>query len=90
MREWLVFFTEHAITLIDALALIIILFATLEAFVSAMRIAFKAPDEDERRHVWLRYARWLVAALTFSLPPTSSKRRSRPTGQRSAASARSR
>ena len=67
MREWLVFFTEHAITLIDALALIIILFATLEAFVSAMRIAFKAPDEHERRHVWLRYARWLVAALTFQL-----------------------
>ena len=67
MREWLVFFTEHAITLIDALALVIAVFATLEAFVGALRIAFKAPDENERRHVWLRYARWLVAALTFQL-----------------------
>ena len=35
MREWLVFFTEHAITLIDALALVIAVFATLEAFVGA-------------------------------------------------------
>jgi uncharacterized membrane protein len=67
MREWLVFFSEHAITLIDALALIIALFATIEAFVSGLRIAFRAPDEHERRHVWLRYARWLVAALTFQL-----------------------
>lgn len=67
MKEWLVFFTEHAVTLIDTIALIVVVFATLEAFVSGLRVAWKAPDERERRHVWLRYARWLVAALTFQL-----------------------
>jgi uncharacterized membrane protein len=67
MREWLVFFTEYAITLIDSIALVVVLYATIEAFVSGLRIAFRAPDERERRHVWLRYARWLVAALTFQL-----------------------
>jgi uncharacterized membrane protein len=67
MREWLVYFTGHAITLIDALALIIVVYATLEAFISALRFAFKGRDEHERRHIWLRYARWLVAALTFQL-----------------------
>ena len=68
MKEWLVFITEHAIVLIDGLALVIILFATLEAFIGAVRLAFApSPSEHDRRHVWLRYARWLVAALTFQL-----------------------
>jgi uncharacterized membrane protein len=67
MREWLVFFTEHAITLIDTIALVVVVYATLEAFVSGLRIVLKGPDEHERRHIWLRYARWLVAALTFQL-----------------------
>jgi uncharacterized membrane protein len=28
---------------------------------------FSSPSGHERRDVWLRYARWLVAALTFQL-----------------------
>jgi uncharacterized membrane protein len=67
MREWLVLITEPAITAIDLLALVIVVFATLEAFVRACQLMFTDANGHERRQVWLRYARWLVAALTFQL-----------------------
>jgi uncharacterized membrane protein len=67
MKEWLVVITEHAIVVIDGLALIIVAIATLEAFYNGVRLMFLTPNGHERRDVWLRYARWLVAALTFQL-----------------------
>jgi len=67
MREWLVLFTEPAIAVIDILALVIVVVGTLEAFVRACRLLFSEASGHERRGVWLRYARWLVAALTFQL-----------------------
>jgi uncharacterized membrane protein len=67
MKEWLIFLTENAITLIDALALVIVVYSTIEAFISALSFLFGPPDDTKRRHIWLRYARWLVAALTFQL-----------------------
>ena len=67
MKEWLVFITENAIVLIDVLALIIVLAGTVEAFFSGLRAMLSSPTGHERRDVWLRYARWLVAGLTFQL-----------------------
>lgn len=67
MKEWLVFATENAIVLIDILALIIILIGTAEAFFAGLRVMLFSPTGHERRDVWLRYARWLVAGLTFQL-----------------------
>jgi uncharacterized membrane protein len=67
MKEWLVYATENAIVVIDALALVLVAVATLEAFFSGLRIMLGSPTGHERRDVWLRYARWLVAALTFQL-----------------------
>jgi uncharacterized membrane protein len=67
MREWLVVSTEPAITVIDMLALVIVVFSTLEAFVRAIQLMFADANGHERRVIWLRYARWLVAALTFQL-----------------------
>jgi uncharacterized membrane protein len=67
MKELLVMITEPAITVIDMLALVIIVLSTLEAFVRACQLMFTDPDGHERRAIWLRYARWLVAALTFQL-----------------------
>src|SRR5262245_59293910 len=65
--EWLVTVTEYAITFIDAIALVVVLIAVVEAFVGGVRLMFTGPDAHERRGVWLRFARWLVAALTFQL-----------------------
>jgi uncharacterized membrane protein len=67
MREWLVYVTEPAIVMIDLLALILVLIGTVEAFYSGLRIMLSSRDGHERRDTWLRYGRWLVAALTFQL-----------------------
>jgi uncharacterized membrane protein len=67
MRELLIQVTEGAVTAIDALALLLILWGTAQAFVGAIRLTVSGPDGHRRREVWLRYARWLVAALTFQL-----------------------
>lgn len=67
MQEWLVYLTEKAILLIDGLALVIILAGTVQAFVTGGRLILTSASGHERRDVWLRYARWLVAALTFQL-----------------------
>jgi uncharacterized membrane protein len=68
MKAWLTVITEHAILIIDAMALVLIFGATVVAFLAAIRALWSAPlPEHERRAGWLRYARWLVAGLTFQL-----------------------
>jgi uncharacterized membrane protein len=54
---------------IDAMALVIVALGTVVAFVSAVRLLFSrdAVRAHERRDIWLRYARWLVAGLTLQL-----------------------
>jgi uncharacterized membrane protein len=67
MKQWLIIATENAIVVIDAMALVIVVVATAEAFFAGLRSMISAPDGHDRREIWLRYARWLVAALTFQL-----------------------
>jgi hypothetical protein len=52
---------------VDGLALVIIVVGTIEAFIKGLRLIFIASASHEQRDVWLRYARWLVAGLTFQL-----------------------
>jgi uncharacterized membrane protein len=67
MTEWLFVATDYAIVVIDALALVIVLVGTVEAFIGGLRLMFSSPSGHEKRDVWLRYGRWLVAGLTFQL-----------------------
>ncbi|MFL5133932.1 MAG: DUF1622 domain-containing protein [Microvirga sp.] len=68
MREWLIFATETAILVIDAMALVVIVFGTVEAFVTGLRLMIgRSTNGAEKREVWLRYGRALVAGLTFQL-----------------------
>jgi uncharacterized membrane protein len=67
MKEWLILVTENAVVLIDWMALVIVLIGTVEAFVRGLGALLSSPSGHERRDVWLRYARWLVAGLTFQL-----------------------
>jgi uncharacterized membrane protein len=66
MREWLVLITEYAIVFIDLIALVAIVGGTLQAAWGSLRLVSGAPGVVPRE-VWLRYARWLVAGLTFQL-----------------------
>jgi uncharacterized membrane protein len=59
--------SKAAILIIDAMALMIILAGTIEAFISGLGVLLTSRTGHERRGVWLRYARWLVAGLTFQL-----------------------
>lgn len=67
MKEWLVFLTENAAVVIDFLALVLVIVGSIEAFVGGLKVMFTSDSGHERRDIWLRYARWLVAALTFQL-----------------------
>jgi len=67
MNEALIFVTEKVVIVIEALALIVIVIGTIEAFVSVTRGIFSPPTGQQRRDTWLRFARWLIAGLTFQL-----------------------
>jgi uncharacterized membrane protein len=67
VKEWLIAVTEPAIVGIDFLALAIIAIGTVEAFVRGLGAMFSSLSGHERRDIWLRYARWLVAGLSFQL-----------------------
>ena len=51
IREWLVPITETAVGIIDAMALVVIMIGTVEAFVAAMRGLFRKHTGHERRMV---------------------------------------
>jgi uncharacterized membrane protein len=64
----LVLAAKNAIVVIEAKALVVIAFGTVEAFLKGLRTMFYSSAQDPQfRHVWVRYARWLVAGLTFQL-----------------------
>lgn len=67
METWLVDAARTAILAIDAMALLVIVVGTVEAFVSGTALLLGSRTGHERRDVWLRYGRWLVAGLTFQL-----------------------
>jgi len=67
MHEWLIVASEFSITVIDAIALAMIVFGTLQATASVVQGLFARLDARLRREVWLHYARWLIAGLTFQL-----------------------
>ena len=54
---------KHAIVTINAMALLVIIVGTIEAFVVGLRALLN----QESRLVTQRYGRWLVAGLTFQL-----------------------
>src|SRR5262245_25208344 len=67
MEEWLISGSKSAIAAIDAAALVVIVFGTVEAVLAMLRHVFAPDTGTARRGIWLRYARWLVAGLTFQL-----------------------
>ena len=67
MREFLATATDFVVPLIDTLALVVIAIGTAEALVRGMRAMLLSRSTRVERAVWLGYARWLVAGLTFQL-----------------------
>jgi len=67
LREWLILATNYSVTVIDWLALIIIVVGAVEAFFQGLWTMFSSASGHHERDVWLRLGRWLVAGLTFQL-----------------------
>ena len=67
MKEWLVEATEFSIVVIDWIAFSVIVVGTVDVVVRALRTEIGGAAREEKRAVWLRYARFLVMALTFQL-----------------------
>lgn len=68
MSELLVSLTEASTLAIDLIALGVIVYGTVEAAcVVIFHIVTGRADGPASRALWLRYARWLVAGLTFQL-----------------------
>ena len=67
MRELLVTVTDFVVPLIDFVALIAVVAGTVECVAGVVRAGLAKAQGHDLRAVWLRYARWLVAGLTFQL-----------------------
>jgi uncharacterized membrane protein len=68
MEESLATAARYIGSVIDAMALVIITIGTIQAFVAGLwTVLFKQGSHEALRQVWLDYARWLVAGLTFQL-----------------------
>ena len=67
MKEWLVEATELSIVVMHAIALLVIVFGTVDVVIRALRTEIVGASREEKRAVWLRYARFLIMALTFQL-----------------------
>ena len=82
MNEILRNYAQYVSWVVEAIAITIIALGSLEAVVAMCRVAItRQVTGYERRTVWLNFARWLVAALTFQLAADIVGTTSAPTWQ---------
>src|SRR5262245_45042153 len=68
VEEWLSRRTEFFVPVFDLMALALVAYGTIEAFIASLGTIFiRPPDHHYGRAVWLRFSRWLVAGLTIQL-----------------------
>jgi uncharacterized membrane protein len=68
MKESLTVIALHAVTIIHAMALVIVFFGTVQAFVRSVLAMFTPSPMGRNFHSsYIQFARWLVAGLTFQL-----------------------
>ncbi len=68
MNEWLTVIALHVVTIIHAMALLIVAFGTVQAFLHSVRAMLNPSPAGRHFHTaYIQYARWLVGGLTFQL-----------------------
>ena len=68
MNEWLAVIVAHIVTIIQVMALLVVTFGTLQAFAHTVRAMFRPlPGGRDFHEGYIRFARWLIAGLTFQL-----------------------
>ena len=74
MEAWLTWFSEKAIIALNGVAVLIIVLGALQALVGCIVLVIARRSPHEGRVVWMQFARWLVAGLTFQLLRRQSRR----------------
>ena len=68
MEDLLHLYAHYVALGIEVIAITVIAWGALEAVIQILRVMSRAgTTNQDRRHVWLMFARWLVAGLTFQL-----------------------
>jgi uncharacterized membrane protein len=68
MEEWLTVSAGYVARTVEAMAIVIIAIGSIKAFIAGFgAFIFKPSAHDEMRNIWLDYARYLIAGLTFQL-----------------------
>lgn len=65
MEHVLLVVAEHVALGLEAMAILVIVGGSAQAFAFAMVHMLDRRDPSHARGVWLRYCRWLVAGMTF-------------------------
>lgn len=67
MEAWLTEIAHVVGLAIDFVAIVIIAIGSIESLWGILRTMISRHEAIQRRAVWMQYARWLVAGLTFQL-----------------------
>jgi uncharacterized membrane protein len=68
MEEWLKHIAGYVSLGLQAVAILVIVIGAIEAVIAICRFVLERNATNaEKRVVWLEFARWLVAGLTFQL-----------------------
>jgi uncharacterized membrane protein len=68
MNDWLTVIALNIVTIIQAMALLVVAFGTIQAFLNSLRAMVNPSATGQHFHSgYVQYARWLVAGLTFQL-----------------------
>jgi uncharacterized membrane protein len=67
MRDWLTIVSESSIVAIDMIAVLAIAYGTVEVVIRTVHAQVTSASNQRKREIWLGYARWLLAGLTFQL-----------------------
>jgi len=68
MNDWLAIIVTHVVTIIQVMALLVVTFGTLQAFAHSVRAMLRpSPGGRDFQEGYIRFARWLIAGLTFQL-----------------------
>jgi uncharacterized membrane protein len=68
MKDWLTVIAFNVVTIIQIMALLVVTFGTIQAFVQSLRAMVNPSGAGHNFHRgYVQYARWLIAGLTFQL-----------------------
>jgi uncharacterized membrane protein len=68
MKDWLTVIAFNVVMIIQIMALLVVAFGTLQAFIVSLRAMVTPSGAGHNFHNgYVQYARWLIAGLTFQL-----------------------